>query len=132
MQPENFSIACLTPTASAPGANANTYPIFNSVTASLWGAGNLHTWCNRIEFTLANNAAGTLKVYRSTDKGTNWDQYGGDISWAASTATDVNGPEDILVDPHFDVKIDWVNGGVAQTTWRPSLVGIRGYHGVGG
>lgn len=129
MQPESFSIGVLTPTASAPGADSNTYPIFNSTNSGLWGAGNLHIWCSRLQFSLANSAAGTVKVYRSTDKGTNWDEFGGDTAWVASTSTDINGPLDILVDPHTDVKIDWVNGGSAQTTWRPSLNGIRGYHG---
>lgn len=125
--PETYVVGCLTTTA--PGANSNTYPLFNSATWSL-GAGILPMWGNRLLFGLTNNNSGTLKAYRSTDKGTTWEQVGGDISVAANSSTDINGPYDYEIDAHPDFKLDWVNGGSAQTTWRPSITIVRGYHGV--
>lgn len=109
-------IGCLTTTA--PGADANTYPIFNSVT--LFGAGVLRARkASRLNFGVENSEAGTLKAYMSQNGGVTWVQFGGDIAVAAAAATDISGPYDYLVDTYRDVKLDWVNGGVAQGTWIP-------------
>lgn len=123
--------------ASTPGADTNVYSMFDStVTFAAPTASNSKSTTlaahnvARIEFTLTNSHAGTLKAYRSVDKGTNWDQVGGDIAVAASAATDINGPYDFLVDPYADFKITWTNGGSAQTTWRPGVSLIIGFHGA--
>lgn len=123
--------------ASTPGADTNVYSMFDStVTFAAPPASNSKSTTlaahgiSRIEFSVVNSQAGTLKGYRSVDKGTNWDQVGGDIAVAANAATDINGPYDFLVDPHADFKITWTNGGSAQATWRPSISLIRGYHGA--
>lgn len=111
-------IGCLTTTA--PGADSNTYPLFNSVT--LFGAGVLRSRkASRLSFAVENSQAGTLKAYMSQNGGTTWVQFGGDIAVAAAAATDVSGPYDFLVDTYRDVKLDWVNGGSAQATWIPVL-----------
>lgn len=122
---------------STPGANSNTYVMFDSTVTfgvGIDGDARNHTLIaheiSRVEFTLDNSHAGTLKAYRSTDKGLNWKQVGGDIAVAAASATDVNGPYDFLTDAHPDFRISWVNGGSAQTTWRPSITMVRGYHGA--
>ena len=116
--------------SSTPGADSSTYNLFDSTVT--FGAGKLaQLGISRVEVTLANSGSGTLKAYRSTNGGTNWDQVGGNTSWVASTATDINGPYDFLVDGHADVKVDWVNGGSAQTTWRPDVHLIKGFHGAG-
>jgi len=115
--------------ASTPGADTNVYNMFNSVTA--FGGGLLPSkHLSRLEFSVVNGQAGTLRFYRSVDKGTNWDQSGGDIAVPANGATDINGPYDYLIDPHTDVKLDWVNGGVAQSPWRPTVVIVPAYHGA--
>lgn len=116
-------VTCITTTA--PGADANTYPLFNSVT--LFGKRLLRNRnISRINFGVENSEAGTLKAYMSTDGGTTWTQFGGDIAVAAAAATDVSGPYDFLADTYWDVKLDWVNGGVAQGTWLPFLTLIEG------
>lgn len=123
--------------ASTPGADTNSYSMFDStVTFAAPTASNSKSTTlashgiSRIEFTVKNSHAGTLKGYMSVDKGTNWDQVGGDIAVAAAAATDVSGPYDFLVDPYADFRILWVNGGSAQTTWRPSVSLIKGFHGA--
>lgn len=118
--------------ASTPGADSSVYNMFNS-TVTFQGGGLMQTMgggIGRLEFTVVNSQAGTLKFYRSIDKGTNWDQVGGDIAVAANSATDISGPYDYLVDPYQDVKLDWVNGGSAQATWRPAVTLIPRYHGA--
>lgn len=131
---ENVNVKVI---AATPGADSNTYNMFDSTVTFAAPAGSngksttlMAHGISRLEFRVANNASGTLKFYTSVDGGTNWDQTGGDISVAASTSTDINGPYDFLVDPYKDCKLDWVNGGSAQTTWRPNVVMVRGYHGA--
>ncbi len=108
-----------------PGADSNDYVLFNSVTA--FGGGLLHPkGASRLTFYVENSAAGTLKFYASVDKGTNWDQVGGNTAVAASASGDVSGPYDFPIDPYPDVKLVWTNGGSAQTTWRPAMSLIVG------
>ena len=113
---------------STPGADSNTYVMFDSTVESYWriGPGNLNLWASRLSFGVENSHSGTLKAYRSTNKGTNWDQVGGDTAVAAAAATDISGPYDYLVDTYTDFKLEWVNGGSAQTTWRPEITIVRG------
>jgi hypothetical protein len=123
--------------SSTPGTDSNTYVMFDStVTFGVGIDGDVRNETliaheiSRVIFTLDNNQAGTLKAYRSIDKGLNWKQVGGDIVVPIAGATDVNGPYDFLTDAHPDFRISWVNGGVAQTTWRPSVTMLRNYHGA--
>jgi hypothetical protein len=120
---ESYSIGVSN--TSTPGADSNTYIMFDSTTWPL-AAGNLQLWATRIKFGVENSHLGTLKAYHSIDKGTNWDQVGGDIAVAAAAATDISGPYDYLVDTYKDFRLSWVNGGSAQTTWRPVLTITRG------
>lgn len=111
---------------STPGADSNTYIMFDSTTWTI-GPGCLPLWAHRISFAVENSAAGTLRAFRSIDKGTNWDQVGGDIVVAIATATDISGPYDFLVSTYNDFRISWINGGAAQTTtWRPEVICHRG------
>lgn len=116
--------------SSTPGADSNTYNLFNSTLAFPSAVAGVPTAfrshnISRLELRLVNSQAGTLKFYTSVDGGTNWDQTGGDISVLANSSTDINGPYDYLVDPYDDVKLDWVNGGSAQATWRPGVTLVR-------
>lgn len=119
--------------AATPGADANTYNMFDStVTFGTGTAGDIRnqtliSHCiSRITFSVENSAAGTLKSYFSHNKGTTWTQFAGDIAVAAPAAGDISGPYDYLVDTYPDVKIDWVNGSSAQDPWIPIVTLIRG------
>lgn len=111
----SYSIAVSggTPTGTA------TVVLFNSVTAFGRGAFRCSR-PNRISFTVENSHAGTLKAYRSTDHGTNWDQVGDDLTVDVATATDVSGPYDYLVDTFLDWKLEFTTS-ATQTTWRAEL-----------
>lgn len=79
--------------ASTPGADSNTYIIVDStVSFGVNIAGDPRNatlkahGISRILVGIKNSHLGTLKAYRSVDKGTNWDQVGGDIAVPASAA----------------------------------------------
>lgn len=118
-------------TGSVPGADSNTYPIFNSVTAfpGAWMAQN--TGLKRLFVTIDHPQNATLKFYRSMDgvngvaRGTNWVQVGGDFA-ITSSVTDVS-TFDGLIEGFPDFKLDLVNGGSAQTgmTVTIALTGER-------
>lgn len=111
-----FTIQCPTtlPTGTA------TIEIFNSVTA--FGAKQLrHTPIKRISFAAEHDQTFTARISRSTDGGTTWDVVNSQS--VAVVANTIGGPLDYLVDTYDDVKIEVVNGGVDQVTWRPELRG---------
>lgn len=118
---ESFTIAV---TGGTPGADSNTYKLFDSTVS--FAAGQMRTLgISRLTFDVKNSAAGTLNAYRSVDKGTNWDQFDSKAV-AAAAAGSISGPYDYPVDSFTDVKLEWVNGGSAQTTWRAELSAIVG------
>jgi hypothetical protein len=113
-------------TGSTPGADANTYNLLN--TTLLGGGSNFfaNSGTAKVQLFLKNADTGTLKEYVSEDGGTNWSQIS-ETAVAAAAATGQNAYE-FVVEPYRDWKLDWVNGGSAQTTWVVSmaLVGGRG------
>lgn len=103
-------------TGSTPGADTNTYTLLNSTTA-FSGANFMATFGKpRLLLSIMNNQAGTLKVYRSSDRGTTWTQCMADIAVSAVASNTANF-YDLLLAEYPDIKVDWVNGGSAQTTW---------------
>ena len=113
-----FNIAV---TSTAP-TDSDTTTIFNSVTA--FGQGVFRTLgIKRISFGAEHSHAATVKAYMSTNHGTNWDQVEGDEALTAPASGDIGGPLDFYVAPYMDFKLEWVNGGTTQTTWRPVLRG---------
>lgn len=99
---------------STPGADSNTYVLVN--TTSIAGTGPLQpTNYKRYLLSLNNAAAGTLNVYASTNAGVAWKSI---YTVAVSAATSNRNNEfAIPTFPHVDIKVEWVNGGSAQTTW---------------
>lgn len=104
---------------STPGADASIYNIFSSVVAFRGASMAQNHGLKRLFVTIDNPQSGTLKLYRSLDRGTNWIQVGGDFA-ATASATDVT-TLDALIEGFPDFKLDWVNGGVAQTGWTVTI-----------
>jgi hypothetical protein len=111
--------AQLTYTGTAPGADSNTYNLFNSTLLVAPGKLSLVNipGAERLVLSLKNSQAGTLKLYSSRDNGTTWTQVKADTSVAASAAAADANTFDFLIGEYRDVKLDWANGGVAQATW---------------
>lgn len=105
-------------TGTALPADANTYTLFDTTTANAGMGASFFANSNTKRFLLdiKNDQAGTLKVYKSDDRGTNWNQID-QVSVAAAAATDTN-TYDFLVAQYKDWKITWTNGGVTQTTYE--------------
>lgn len=117
----SFKIGLPTAALSAPAGGA-TVELFNSVTA--FGAGVLSFLpLKRIQFSAEHDQTFVLNGYRSTNGGTNWDQtFTQSLPVVANT---IAGPIDVLIDGFSDFKLEAVNGGTPQGTWRPELRGIE-------
>ncbi len=70
---------------------------------------------------LRNDQAGTLREYKSMDRGATWLT----ISSTAVAAAAANSQNiyDFLVEPYVDWKCDWLNGATPQTAFQPDIVG---------
>jgi hypothetical protein len=106
-------------TGTTPGADANTYVLL-ATTQATGNAGWPECYfalagVKKVTLVIKHNNAGTLKVYESTDRGTNWRQIDS-ITVAAPAATAAT-PYDFVVEGMRDWKLEWVNGGAAQSPW---------------
>jgi hypothetical protein len=106
-------------TGSTPGADANTYILFSSVVAFTGASMAQNNGLKRIFGGINNPQAGTLNYYYSLDRGVNWVQVS-TTAVAASAATDIN-EFDFLIESFPDFKVEWVNGGSAQTGWTVTI-----------
>lgn len=102
--------------ATTPGADTNALVLFNSVDYKTAARGPVRfNDFLRYVLSLKNSQAGTLKAYASADAGATWAEIY-EVAVAASTAQR-NNIVAVPIEPHKDIRIDWVNGGVAQATW---------------
>lgn len=110
-----------------PGTDSNTYVLFDSTVCFSGGLASHDI--SRVQFSVNNSQAGTRNAFWSQDRGVTWNKYD-TVAVIASTASATTGPVDYLVDAYRDWKLEWVNGGVAQATWIPSIVLLRNFHGA--
>lgn len=109
---------------TAPGADANTYVIFNSAVAFPSANYMAMNRLKRLQVSLSNSGTGTYNWYKSNTRLTNpsatvvWTQIGTLAVAAGATASNDN---DFLIENLADFKLEWVNGGAAQTTWVVNL-----------
>ena len=73
----------------------------------------------RIKITLKNSHVGTLNEYRSSDRGTNWEQ----VDSTAVTVPAFAQSFEYLVEGMDDWKLEWVNQ-VTQTTFNITIAGL--------
>lgn len=106
---------------ATPGISA-TVELFNSVT--LLGAGQLLNMpLKRIAVNIFNDQTGTLRFHRSINGGTSWRVFRS-VAVAIPAANTINSYEQNL-DVYRDVKVDFVNGATAQTTWEVDITGFE-------
>lgn len=109
-------------TGSTPGADSNTYNLFSTVTAfngarsgfPLYG---IETFVLDIDC----DNDGTLKIYKSQDGGTNWYQIEEEAITGPAASAGIHRAYDVAA--YSDWKIDWVNGGSAQTQFIVDMAG---------
>lgn len=100
---------------STPGADSSDYILFSTTTA-FPGAGMAQAaGVHKLVLNLVNSHLGTLKAYRSSNRGTTWTQVDSDAVAAAGAG--LSNTAEYLLEPFLDFKLVWTNGGSAQTTW---------------
>lgn len=107
-------------TGSALPGNAETVVIFNSYVAGFGGYGLQGAGIHRVDVSIQNDQAGTLKAYASTN-GTTWVQYDSAAISAASSTTESH--SDWLVEPYMFWKLEWLNGATPQTIFNVRMAG---------
>jgi hypothetical protein len=103
-------------TSVAPGADSNSYVLFDSSTSKQVGNGGTYLRnYRRYILVLKNSQAGTVIAEYSDDGGVSWTPY---FLQAVIAATAQRGNTiGISIEAFAQVRISWVNGGVAQATW---------------
>lgn len=100
---------------SALPGNAETVNIFSTVVA-FPGANMIQSMeIHRFYLGIVNDQAGTLKAYKSSNRGVTWTQI--DSQAVAAAAGSAENRSDWLIDPYADWKLDWLNGATPQTTF---------------
>lgn len=105
---------------STPGADANTYVLFSTVAAGFpqrfFALTNTHKVL--IDIAYSNGGGGTaMNWYVSSDRGLTWRQEGTQAMAAPTTTYQ----KDFVVESAPDWKLEWVNGGAAQTVWEINI-----------
>lgn len=100
---------------ATPGADPNTYTLFNTVTSQMGQRALGIHGIRKLFLSLKGNNAGTLKWYTSSDRGLNWVQLGQEAVAALAASASIQ--RDYPVEAEPDFKLDWVNGGAAQNPW---------------
>lgn len=113
-----MSIVTLEYTGTTPGADSNTYVLFSTVAAG--APGNWAPMCSlhSFHYNIKHSQAGTVKGYKSSNRGTSWTQFFDSGSIAAPTYVTNNV---VSIEGFQDFKFEWVNGGSAQATWAVDM-----------
>lgn len=110
-------------TGAVPGADTNTYNLVNSITGGWPGYWPAAFGVHKVLIDIHHDKLGTIKWYKSMDdlstQSPTWVQMD-EVAVAAPASTDGTQVE-ILVEAQKHVKIDWVNGGTAQTTFHVNI-----------
>lgn len=95
---------------------ANTVILFDSFIAFAGLPLDVHDVVRYIA-TITNSQAGTIRLYKSQD-GAQWDMFQSTAVGIPAGSLTVSGPLDFAIDGVRYLKVDWLNGGVTQGTWR--------------
>lgn len=99
--------------------DSDTFTIFDTTDNGVSGMlqGGEYKWCVQ---SIVNSHSGTLKAYWSIDGGTTWHQHYTSGALAAPAAGSSNDAEQ-FVEHYLDWKLEWLNGGVTQTTFDVAI-----------
>jgi hypothetical protein len=98
-----------------PG-NAETVVLFSTVTAFPGKSFQAGAGIKRLIIDIKHDQAGTIKAYRSQNRGVTWNQLydSGSIAAPAATSSTIR---DFAFEPYMDFKVEWLNGATPQTTF---------------
>src|SRR4051812_48501773 len=99
---------------ATPGVDSNVYVLFSSVLSELGGRAMAASCSHKVNLDLLAQNIGTLKWYKSQDRGVTWNQIGSEsITPVANTSVQ----RDYIIEALADFKLEWTNGGSAQNPW---------------
>ena len=102
---------------ATPGADTNDYVLYSTVSESSQaiqqGAG-----IHRIRVDVACDNDGTLNFFKSRDKGVTWRLVETSAETASATASI---RAEFLMEPFYDYKLEWENGGSAQAYFEADM-----------
>lgn len=99
-------------------ADSDTEPMFTTI--GMGGAGwTQQAGIKKFLLRLNNDQAGTVKAYKSENRGVTWVQV--DEAAVAIASATVDNKYELVVETFLDWKVDWVNGGVTQTAFGPTI-----------
>lgn len=115
---ESFARPKYVGTALPTGATTET--LFSTVAAFPGKGYPAMCGVKRLVIDIKHSHAGTMKAYRSKDRGVNWDQIydSGSIAAPAATSSTIR---DFAIEQYDDWKLDWLNGGTNQTTFNVDM-----------
>lgn len=113
-----MSDATINVSGTTPGTDSNVDVMFTTDDGQIGGNYFAHNGIRRASIAINHSHSGTLKWYRSVDRGANWTQVGSQALTA--TANEIS-TVDILVEGEPDWRLDWTNGGTAQSPWSAIL-----------
>lgn len=100
---------------STPGADSNTYVLFTSTAETALQNGGIQLQgLSRYLLSLKNSGPGTLRGEGSNDGGTTWTRF---FERNVPAASPLTNEFRFPTQAHRDVRVLWVNGGAAQSTW---------------
>lgn len=106
-------------TGDTPGADTNTYNLFDSTVAFPGARMAQMAGMKRIRISLQHSDDGDFVLSKSEDRGATWleiDRQG------VTAAADTDSFYDAVITPYDDFKVDWANtGNSAQDPWVPSI-----------
>lgn len=113
-----MTIARVKYVGATPGADTNIYTIFSTALSEAPPGFLAMSDTHKILVSISASNNGTLKAYKAITRDINnvpvWQQVSTE-SVTVTPGTDV--VRDYLVEPYLDWKLEWTNGGSAQTTW---------------
>ena len=104
----------ITFSGSTPGADSTEYTLYDSTTESVtWLA---YTESARYRLALKHSHLGTIKAYAQAGRSGTWVQFYQKAVRTPAASVRMH-TTSIPIATHADIKVTWVNGGSAQTTW---------------
>lgn len=102
---------------STPGADANTYVLFSTTSAvgqALFQGACVH----RVRCDIAATQSGSFVLSKSRNRGVTWRAV---LTQAAAPSVTASAIFDQVMEPYYDWKLEWTNGGVAQAYFEADL-----------
>ncbi len=102
---------------STPGADTNDYVLYTT-TSALGQAIQQGAEVHRIRVDIACTQDGTLSLFKSRDRGTTWRLVESSAETGSASATI---KAEYLIEPFYDYKVEWENGGSAQAYFEADM-----------